>query len=172
MASLAFTPSLSENGTATPLPDPIAAARRGEAPGPLPCDIEQDSDNDYRLTVPATGLSGRDLSIRVEEHVLTISSRPEDDRRDRSAIRLYRGIERQPFELAFRLDDHISVRRARLANGLLSLELHRGATEAPREQRVVVNSGADTTVRQRLSRIRPLRGTRRSRLAHLGATDE
>ncbi|OHV08786.1 Hsp20 family protein [Kushneria phosphatilytica] len=172
MASLAHTSPLSHDNTAALLPDPIASAQRGETPSSLPCDIEQYTDNDYRLTVPATGLSGRDLSVRVDDHVLTISARADDDQRDQSAIRLYRGIERQPLELAFQLDDHVSVRRARLANGLLSVDLHRSATEARRAQRVVVNSEAETTVRQRLSRIRPLRGTRRSRSAYLSAIDE
>jgi molecular chaperone IbpA len=52
---------------------------------------------------------------------------------------LHRGIATRAFEHSFQLADHVKVSGARLANGLLDIELVREVPEAMKPRRIAIN---------------------------------
>lgn len=92
-----------------------------------PYNIEQTSENSYRITLALAGFSEKDLSITVENNQLVISGRQQDDGEQR--IYLHRGIAARQFQRSFVLADGVDVGGAVLENGLLHVDLSRQKPE-------------------------------------------
>ena len=92
-----------------------------------PFNIEQSSDNAYRITLAVAGFREAELSITVEDRQLVIRGRQEDDGEGR--IYLHRGIAGRAFQRSFVLAEGVEVAGAMLENGLLHVDLHRSITE-------------------------------------------
>ncbi len=75
-----------------------------------------------RITLAVAGFSRDELDLTVEENQLVIRGRQRDD--DERAY-LHRGIAARQFSRAFVLADGMEVRSARLADGLLEINLER-----------------------------------------------
>ena len=82
-----------------------------------PYNIEQTSENSYRITLAVAGFSEGDLAITVEDRSLVIRGRQSDDSDGR--IYLHRGIAARQFQRSFVLAEGVDVGEARLENGLL-----------------------------------------------------
>ncbi len=91
------------------------------AEGYPPFNIEQTSDNSYRITLAVAGFSERDLSITVEDRQLMIRGKQADDGAER--IFLHRGIAARQFQRSFVLADGVEVGEAVIENGLLHVDL-------------------------------------------------
>ncbi len=91
------------------------------AEGYPPFNIEQTSDNSYRITLAVAGFSERDLSITVEDRQLMIRGKQGDDGAER--IFLHRGIAARQFQRSFVLADGVEVGEAVMENGLLHVDL-------------------------------------------------
>ena len=91
------------------------------AEGYPPFNIEQTSDNSYRITLAVAGFSERDLSITVEDRQLMIRGKQADDGAER--IFLHRGIAARQFQRSFVLADGVEVGEAVMENGLLHIDL-------------------------------------------------
>lgn len=86
-----------------------------------PYNITRDGDS-WEIEVAVAGFGKKDLSISIEGQSLKIKSiRPEDE--DDSRLVIHRGIAERAFELNFALADHVVVKNARMADGLLVVEL-------------------------------------------------
>ena len=59
---------------------------------------------------------------------------------------LHRGIAQRPFEHRFQLADHVKVVGAKLANGLLDVELRREVPEAMKPRKIEIGGGAQPRV--------------------------
>ena len=92
-----------------------------------PFNIEQSSDNAYRITLAVAGFREAELSITVEDRQLVIRGRQEDDGEGR--IYLHRGIAGRAFQRSFVLAEGVEVAGAMLENGLLHVDLHRSIPE-------------------------------------------
>jgi len=88
-----------------------------------PYNIEQTSENSYRITLAVAGFAEGDLSITVEDNALVIRGRQTDDDADR--IFLHRGIAARQFQRSFVLADGVDVGEAVMENGLLHVDLTR-----------------------------------------------
>jgi len=108
-----------------------------------PYNIEKLGENDYRLTMAVAGFAEDELDITVKEGSLLISGKAKGD--DGKVDYLYRGIARRAFERRFDLADHIQVRGAALANGLLSIDLVREIPEAMKPRTIAIKSDAKAT---------------------------
>ena len=86
-----------------------------------PFNIEQTSDDSYRITLAVAGFSESDLSITVEDRQLVIRGRQHDDGPDR--VFLHRGIASRQFQRSFVLADGVEVGDAVMENGLLHVDL-------------------------------------------------
>ena len=92
-----------------------------------PYNIEQTSDNSYRITLAVAGFGESDLSITVEDRQLVIRGRQHDESDGR--MYLHRGIAARQFQRMFVLADGVEVGEAIMENGLLHVDLTRAAAE-------------------------------------------
>jgi HSP20 family molecular chaperone IbpA len=92
-----------------------------------PYNIEQTSDNSYRITLAVAGFAEDDLSITVEDKQLVIRGRQTDDSEGR--LFLHRGIAARQFQRTFVLADGVEVGEAAMENGLLHVDLTRAVPE-------------------------------------------
>ena len=92
-----------------------------------PYNIEQASDNRYRITLALAGFREEDLAITVEDRQLVIRGRQADDSDGR--VFLHRGIAARQFQRSFVLADGVEVDGATMENGLLHVDLTRARPE-------------------------------------------
>ena len=92
-----------------------------------PYNIEQTSENSYRITLAVAGFAEDNLAITVEDSSLVIRGRQSDDSEGR--IFLHRGIAARQFQRSFVLADGVDVGEAIMENGLLHVDLTRAEPE-------------------------------------------
>ena len=92
-----------------------------------PYNIEQTSENSYRITLAVAGFSESDLAITVEDSTLVIRGRQVDDSEGR--VYLHRGIAARQFQRSFVLAEGVDVGAAVMENGLLHVDLQRQVPE-------------------------------------------
>ncbi len=93
-----------------------------------PFNIEQTSENSYRITLAVAGFAENDLSITVEDRQLVVRGRQSEEPDNR--IFLHRGIAARQFQKSFVLADGVEVGGAEMENGLLHIDLSRAVPEA------------------------------------------
>jgi len=120
-----------------------SAGRTAQADGWPPYDIVKLGDDDYRIAMAVAGFSEGDLSVTQERNVLVVSGErkaPEDGK-----TYLYQGIPHRAFERRFDLADHVEVKGATLANGMLVIDLHREVPEEMRPRRIAIAGPGGST---------------------------
>lgn len=103
-----------------------------------PYNIEQTSENSYRITLAVAGFAEDDIAITLEDSSLVIRGRQTDDSAGR--VFLHRGIAARQFQRSFVLADGVDVGEATLENGLLHVDLNRSAPERV-VQTIKINKG-------------------------------
>ncbi|MEM8580799.1 MAG: Hsp20 family protein [Pseudomonadota bacterium] len=108
-----------------------------------PYNIEQASENRYRITLALAGFREDDLSITVEDRQLVIRGRSAEDADDR--VYLHRGIATRQFQRSFVLAEGVDVSGATMEHGLLHVDLRRSVPETV-VQTIAINgqNGGDT----------------------------
>ncbi len=102
------------------------AAKTGNEGYP-PYNIEQTSENSYRITLAVAGFAEGDLAITVENRQLVILGRQGEDSGQR--VYLHRGIAARQFQRTFVLADGVDVGAAIMEHGLLHIDLKRALPE-------------------------------------------
>lgn len=92
-----------------------------------PYNIEQTSENSYRITLAVAGFAEDDLSITVEDRQLVVRGRQNDT--DEGRVFLHRGIAGRQFQKSFVLAEGVEVGQATVENGLLHIDLERAEPE-------------------------------------------
>jgi len=105
-----------------------------------PYDVVRTGDDSYRIVVAVPGLTEADIDLSFQPNLLVVSGTKTEQA---DGAYLYRGIGSNAFEHRFQLADHVKVSSAKLANGLLSVELAREVPEAMKPRRIAIN-GQDT----------------------------
>lgn len=85
--------------------------------------VTTDSGNILRITLAVAGFPRSALSVTLEGNHLVVRGRQQEEETPRAF--LHRGIAARAFERAFVLAEGIEIREARMANGLLSIDLVR-----------------------------------------------
>lgn len=106
------------------LNDFIDYAMQSDAPNYPPYNIEKHGENNYRIVVATAGFHQDELSISLENQLLSIVGKPEAVQVEQTEY-LHKGIARRAFKLSLRLDEHIEVQQADYENGLLVIDLQR-----------------------------------------------
>ncbi|MEM8937273.1 MAG: Hsp20 family protein [Pseudomonadota bacterium] len=119
--------------------DLLDAAGKSESSGYPPYNIERLDENEYRITLAVAGFAEDDLDIEVRENTLTITGNRGDANDEREF--LYRGIAARSFERRYQLAEHVKISTARLANGLLHIDLQREIPEAKKPRKIAINGG-------------------------------
>lgn len=92
-----------------------------------PYNIEQVTEQAYRITLAVAGFCEDDLAITVEDSQLVIRGKQTDD--SAGKVFLHRGIAARQFQRSFVLADGVEVAGASMENGLLHVDLKRSQPE-------------------------------------------
>ena len=115
-----------------------SAARNETGSSYPPYNVEKHGDDHYRIVIATAGFQEADLDLQVEKGVLTVTGGKRDNANGEVTY-LHQGIAQRAFKLSFRLADHIEVKAADLANGLLSIDLLRLVPEEAKAKRIPIN---------------------------------
>ena len=116
------------------------AAKADQADNYPPYDIEKTGTDAYCVTLAVAGWTPDEITVTAEPNVLVVSGQqaePEDKQY------LYRGLPVAAFERRFNLADHVQVREARMADGLLTIDLVREVPEALKPRRIQIAKGSE-----------------------------
>ena len=114
----------------------------GSVPSYPPYNIEQASENAYRISVAVAGFTDADLSIEAKENTLTLRGEKQTKDEEKSGDVLYQGIAARTFERSFQLADYVKVKGASLENGLLHVDLVREIPEAMKPRSIPIASSS------------------------------
>ncbi|NNC55719.1 MAG: Hsp20 family protein [Pseudomonadales bacterium] len=140
MKSIDLTPLYRDSVGFDRLASLLDTALRGDTivPGYPAYNIETLDEKSYAITLALAGFDKRDLSISVENGVLTVRGEASgDDSREY----LHRGIATRAFERQFNLADYVEVTDARFENGLLTIELVKEIPEAMKPKNIEIGGG-------------------------------
>jgi len=116
------------------------AGVEGSMPSYPPYNIERTGENAYRISVAVAGFTDADLSIEAKENTLTIHGEKQNNDEEETGNLLHRGIAGRNFERSFQLAEHVEVKGANLANGLLHVDLVREIPEALKPRAIPIAS--------------------------------
>tara|TARA_B110000027_G_C16059003_1_gene273516 strand:- start:327 stop:794 length:468 start_codon:yes stop_codon:yes gene_type:complete len=103
-----------------------------------PYNIEKTDDDAYRISIAVAGFSEPDLNVEVRENSLIVAAKKADENEDKKY--LHRGIATRAFERRFHLADHVRVKGASHADGMLHIDLTREVPEALKPRRIQIAS--------------------------------
>jgi len=101
-----------------------------------PFNIERRGPDAYRITLAVAGFKPEDIDITAQQNLLVIKGRKQDDT-DTDYVHV--GIANRGFERRFELADYVRVEDAKLADGLLAIDLVREVPEAMKPKKIAVN---------------------------------
>ena len=116
----------------------VEGSRGAEPQAYPPYNIERVGEDQYVLTMAVAGFSEAEIELELRADTLTITGNPAQTDAQRSY--LHRGIAGRAFERRFVLADHLVVKGAELANGLLHVSLQREVPEALKPRRIAINA--------------------------------
>jgi molecular chaperone IbpA len=111
------------------------------ANGYPPYNIERSGDNAYRIVMAVAGFSESELNVTQKETELLVTGQAKQNGEDKKQY-LYRGIAGRNFERRFQLAEHVKVAGAKLANGLLTIELQREIPEEKKPRAIQIEAEA------------------------------
>ncbi|MFS2316925.1 Hsp20 family protein [Maricaulis sp. D1M11] len=144
MRTVDFTPLYRSIVGFDRLADMMDSASKAESQGYPPYNIQHVDEDAYLIELAVAGFGEDDLTVEVQQNVLTISGRiaPRDEAEARRY--LHRGIAERAFERRFHLADHVEVTAADLRNGLLRVSLVRELPEAVKPKRIHIGTDGET----------------------------
>jgi HSP20 family molecular chaperone IbpA len=104
-----------------PLVNLLERTAKSGSEGYPPFNIEQTTDQSYRISLAVAGFTEADLSVTVEDRQLVIRGRQSQDVAPR--VFLHRGVAKRQFQRVFVLAEGVEVGEAVMENGLLHLDL-------------------------------------------------
>src|ERR1051325_4199287 len=124
--------------------DSVAGQSAGN--GYPPYNIEKAGDNAYRIVMAVAGFAESELNVTQKENELQVTGQPAQNgaaaNGENEKQFLYRGIAGRNFERRFQLADHVKVSGAKLANGLLTIELQREIPEEKKPRAIEIKAEA------------------------------
>ena len=146
MRTVDFTPLYRSIVGFDRLADLMDSATKAETQGYPPYNIEHVADDEYLIELAVAGFGEAELSVEVQQNILTVTGRIGAKSDGEQRRFLHRGIAERAFERRFHLADHVEVSGAELKNGMLSISLLRELPEAakPRQIEITGDKGVKT----------------------------
>ena len=130
----------------------LEATSRGDATESCPpYDIIKIGDDDYRIAIAVAGFSAEELTLTQEGSALLVTGQKATQEK---AEYLHRGIAERSFRRRFQLADHVKVKDASLANGLLTIDLRHEIPEEmkPRQIEIIARKGLSKPEAKQINR--------------------
>ena len=141
MRTLDFSPLYRSTVGFDHLSSLLDSINRGDANQPSypPYNIELLETDKYQISMAVAGFQEDELDIQTEKGTLTVTGKKADDDAGERNY-LHQGIAARNFERRFQLADHVEVSGARLANGLLYIDLLREIPEAMKPKKIAIGN--------------------------------
>ena len=104
-----------------------------------PFNLEQESEDRYRITLAVAGFAQDEIDITAQQNLLIVSGRKQESE---GRHYVHRGIANRSFERRFALGDYVQVKAAELRDGLLSIELVREIPEAMKPRKIEIGGAS------------------------------
>ena len=117
-----------------------SVANQNGATGYPPYNIEKANDDTYRIVMAVAGFTEAELNVTQKEGELLVNGKAQPANQEKEY--LYRGIAGRDFERRFQLADHVKVLGARLADGILTIELKREIPEEKKARAIRIDAAA------------------------------
>lgn len=102
-----------------------------------PFNIERRGPDAYHITLAVAGFKPEDIDITAQQNLLTVKGRRHDEASEGEFLHV--GIANRGFERRFELADYVRVDDAKLADGLLAIDLVREVPDAMKPKKIAVN---------------------------------
>ncbi|WP_333609135.1 Hsp20 family protein [Arsukibacterium sp.] len=103
-----------------------------------PYNVEIIDENRYAITLAVAGFTLDELTIEVEQGVLTIRGNKTSEGAEKRQY-LHRGIANRSFERKFNLAEFVEVVDANMEHGLLSISLVKDIPEKMKPKQIAIN---------------------------------
>jgi molecular chaperone IbpA len=110
-----------------------------------PFNIERLSDTEYVVTIAVAGFKSEEIEITAQQNALIVSGEKQLDGNDNRDF-LHVGIANRNFERRFQLADHVFVKSADLADGLLIIRLERQVPEELKPRKIMIGGTTPTVI--------------------------
>lgn len=101
-----------------------------------PYNVVKHDDDHFEIEVAVAGFDKEDVSIQVDQNLLTIKGQRQKD--EDTTKYVYRGLAARDFERTFTLADYMEVGDAELTNGILRVKLTRIVPEALKPRLIAI----------------------------------
>ncbi|MBS7668674.1 Hsp20 family protein [Croceicoccus gelatinilyticus] len=109
-----------------------------------PFNIERRGEDNYRITLALAGFKPEDIEITAQQNLLTVQGRKAEEAQKGEFLHV--GIAQRGFERRFELADFVLVKDAKLADGLLVIDLEREVPEAMKPKKIAINGAKQLSV--------------------------
>ena len=124
--------------------DLIEANSRASVENYPPFNIERLAEDRYRITLAIAGFTRDEIEITAQQNLLLVAGKKAEAQDNAKYLHL--GIANRSFERRFELADFVFAQDARLADGLLSIDLVRELPEAMKPKKISIGDGGSPAV--------------------------
>jgi molecular chaperone IbpA len=110
-----------------------------------PFNIERVSETEYVVTIAVAGFKPEEIDITAQQNLLTVVGQKQLDGNDNRDF-LHVGIANRNFERRFQLADHVFVKGADMADGLLTVQLERQVPDELKPRKIPLGGSTGPTV--------------------------
>ena len=103
-----------------------------------PYNIHSNGKDNYTIELATAGFDEKNLSINLENGLLTISGNKDDD----NSQYMHRGIANRSFRRVFRLAEYVEVIGAGINKGILQIHLERKLPEELKPKSIEIKTGS------------------------------
>ena len=104
-----------------------------------PYDIIKTDQHSYVIELAVAGFSKKDISVTVENGVLTVESNREGQSETNGEEIIHRGISKRYFKKSFSISDDVEIRGAELKDGLLRVSMEKIIPESRKRKEISIN---------------------------------
>ena len=95
-----------------------------------PHNLLKTGENEYQIQVAITGFDKTEISVEVEQNILTVRGESSPQNEDTGIVYIHRGLATRDFAREFPLAEHIEVQGAEIKNGMLIIKLIRNIPDS------------------------------------------
>lgn len=103
-----------------------------------PYNIVKLSEDKFAIELAVAGFKDGDIDVQVERNQLTVTGE-QSVNIDQPVEYLHRGISSRSFTRTWTLADHVEVKGAEVANGILTITLERIVPEEQKPKKIAIN---------------------------------
>ncbi|QDZ06858.1 Hsp20 family protein [Sphingomonas panacisoli] len=118
--------------------DLLETSARADTETYPPFDIEQQGEDQYRITLAVAGFRPDEIEIVAQNNQLTVTGKRKEEAD--TGRYLHRGIATRAFERRFQLADFVVVEDASFDSGLLRISLKREIPEAMKPRKIEISA--------------------------------